>query len=137
MHISTQTWKSIFRMKASPGRGKLSPKVTDEGARQQHFALNTPHPSAHCVRSYLSPFCRYATFSPGAGEICPQGVKALAPGQVAKIGFRATQKTKSCCRAPCRKFLRGATICPAEAYQSGETDRIWSHPLPENGKPEG
>ena len=78
-------WKSTFRIKASPGRGKLSPQVTDEGAGQQHFALNTPHPA---LRATCSPFCRYATFSPGAGEICPQGVKALAPGQASKIDFR-------------------------------------------------
>ena len=54
-------------MKASPGRGKLSPQVTDEGAGQQHFALNTPHPALR------------ATF--------PQGVKALALGQASKIDF--------------------------------------------------
>ena len=69
-------------MKASPGRGKLSPQVTDEGAGQQHFALNTPHPA---LRATYSPFCRYATFSPGAGEICPQGVKAFTTGQAAKL----------------------------------------------------
>ena len=69
-------------MKASPGRGKLSPQVTDEGAGQQHFALNTPHPA---LRATCSPFCRCATFSPGAGEICPQGVKALALGQAEKV----------------------------------------------------
>ena len=107
-------------MKASPGRGKLSPQVTDEGAP---FAAACLYPSSVCSLWSQPP--------------SPQGVKALAtaklpvelqslpyrkafaPGQVAKIGFRATQKTKSCCRAPCRKFLRGATICPAEAYQSG------------------
>ena len=72
-------------MKASPGRGKLSPQVTDEGAGQQYFALNTPHPA---LRATYSPFCRYATFSPGAGEICPQGVKAFALGQAAKVDFR-------------------------------------------------
>ena len=58
--------------------------MTDEGAGQQHLALNTPHPA---LRATCSPFCRYATFSPGAGEICPQGVKALAPGQAAKVDF--------------------------------------------------
>ena len=71
-------------MKASPGRGKLSPQVTDEGAGRKHFTLNTPHPA---LRATYSPFCRYATFSPGAGEICPQGVKALAPDQAAKMDF--------------------------------------------------
>ena len=59
--------------------------MTDEGAGQRHFALNTPHPA---LRATYSPFCRYATFSPGAGEICPQGVKALALGQAAKVDFR-------------------------------------------------
>ena len=71
-------------MKASPGRGKLSPQVTDEGAGQQHFTLNTPHPA---LRATCSPFCRYATFSPGAGEIRPQGVKAFALGQATKVDF--------------------------------------------------
>ena len=71
-------------MKASPGRGKLSPQVTDEGAGQQYFTLNTPHPA---LRATCSPFCRSATFSPGAGEICPQGVKAFDPGQASKIDF--------------------------------------------------
>ena len=74
-----------FPLKASPGRGKLSPQVTDEGAGQQHFVLNTPHPA---LRATCSPFCRYATFSPGAGEICPQGVKAFALGQASKVDFR-------------------------------------------------
>ena len=32
-------------MKASPGRGKLSPKVTDEGAGKQLLAGITPHPA--------------------------------------------------------------------------------------------
>ena len=57
-----------FPLKASPGRGKLSPQVTDEGAGQQHFALNTPHPALR------------ATF--------PQGVKAFALGQASKVDFR-------------------------------------------------
>jgi hypothetical protein len=34
-----------FPKKASPGRGKLSPQVTDEGAGKQQSALNTPHPA--------------------------------------------------------------------------------------------
>ena len=33
--ITAQTQHSHFRMKASPGRGKLSPQVTDEGADKQ------------------------------------------------------------------------------------------------------
>ena len=60
-------------MKASPGRGKLSPQVTDEGAGQQHFALNTPHPALR------------ATFPPrGEGG---------ALGQAAKVDFR--EKTQN------------------------------------------
>ena len=86
VNIHAGNFKEInFPLKASPGRGKLSPQVTDEGAGQQHFTLNTPHPA---LRATCSPFCRCATFSPGAGEICPQGVKALAPGQAAKVDFR-------------------------------------------------
>ena len=61
-------------MKASPGRGKLSPQVTDEGAGQQHFALNTPHPALR------------ATFPPRGGE------KAFAPDQAAKVDFHALRK---------------------------------------------
>ena len=49
--VIVENRKSTFRMKASPGRGKLSPQVTDEGAA----AEITPHPSAHCVRSHLPP----------------------------------------------------------------------------------
>ena len=66
--------------------------MTDEGAGQQHFTLNTPHPA---LRATCSPFCRYATFSSGAGEICPQGVKALAPGQAAKVDFRGLLHPKT------------------------------------------
>ena len=71
-------------MKASPGRGKLSPQVTDEGAGQQHFILNTPHPALRATRS---PLLSLRDIFPRPGEICPQGVKALAPGQAAKIDF--------------------------------------------------
>ena len=118
-------WKSTFRIKASPGRGKLSPQVTDEGAGQQHFALNTPHPA---LRATCSPFCRYATFSPGAGEICPQGVKALAPGQASKIDFREhllpvqsppPQKNRTPEQQgafqPCGPGVRLMSFCSAEA----------------------
>ena len=61
-----------FPLKASPGRGKLSPKVTDEGAGQQHFALNTPHPALRATS--------------------PQGVKAFALGQASKIDFCSCRK---------------------------------------------
>ena len=47
-------------MKASPGRGKLSPQVTDEGAGQQQFTLNTPHPALR------------ATFPPRGEGFCPE-----------------------------------------------------------------
>ena len=90
-------------MKASPGRGKLSPQVTDEGAGQQYFTLNTPHPA---LRATFSPFCRCATFSPGAGEICPQGVKALALGQAAKVDFRAASGYTDHARLPLFRMSR-------------------------------
>ena len=63
--------------KASPGRGKLSRNAVTRlmRAHRQLLLTRTPHPA---LRATCSPFCRYATFSPGAGEICPQGVKALA-----------------------------------------------------------
>ena len=35
-----------FRMKASPGRGKLSPQVTDEGADKQQLTENYPSSGA-------------------------------------------------------------------------------------------
>ena len=35
-----------FPLKASPGRGKLSPQVTDEGAGKQQFAGNYPSSGA-------------------------------------------------------------------------------------------
>ena len=41
--------KIKFPLKASPGRGKLSPQVTDEGAGQLHFTLNTPHPALRAI----------------------------------------------------------------------------------------
>ena len=68
-----QAMEINFPLKASPGRGKLSPQVTDEGARQQYFALNTPHPSAHCVRSHLPP--------------PPKGGKAFCSSQTIKLIF--------------------------------------------------
>ena len=74
-----------FPLKASPGRGKLSPQVTDEGA----VAVVTPHPSAHCVRSHPLPLLSLRDIFPRPGEICPQGVKAFALGQAAKVDFNA------------------------------------------------
>ena len=38
--------KSNIPLKASPGRGKLSPKVTDEGAGKQLLAGNYPSSGA-------------------------------------------------------------------------------------------
>ena len=55
----------VFRMKASPGRGKLSPKVTDEGAGKLLLA-----------RNYPSSVCSLRSQPPS-----PQGVKAFALGQ--------------------------------------------------------
>ena len=63
-------------MKASPGRGKLSPKVTDEGAGQQQFTLNTPHPALR------------ATFPP-RGE-------GFSSGSSCKNGFQWIQNTLRC-----------------------------------------
>ncbi len=48
-----------FRLKASPGRGKLSPQVTDEGADKQQFTGKLP-----LIRRCAPP--------------SPQGVKAFA-----------------------------------------------------------
>ena len=119
------TLKSTFRIKASPGRGKLSPQVTDEGAGQQHFALNTPHPA---LRATCSPFCRYATFSPGAGEICPQGVKALAPDQAPKIDFHEHTKIGlDICAGTCYNIVRKCghrTSASISAFQAEEVGSI-------------
>ena len=51
-----------FRLKASPGRGKLSPQVTDEGVGKLLFAGNYP-----------SSVCSLRSHPPS-----PQGVKAFA-----------------------------------------------------------
>ena len=119
------TLKSTFRIKASPGRGKLSPQVTDEGAGQQRFALITPHPA---LRATGSPFCRYATFSPGAGEICPQGVKALAPDQAPKIDFHEHTKIGlDICAGTCYNIVRKCghrTSASISAFQAEEVGSI-------------
>ena len=65
--LHNSPWKLTFRIKASPGRGKLSPQVTDEGAGQKHFT------QIPLIRRYAPP--------------SPQGVKAFAPYQAAKIDF--------------------------------------------------
>ena len=41
VHYGNQ-FSSSFPLKASPGRGKLSPQVTDEGADKQQFAGKLP-----------------------------------------------------------------------------------------------
>ena len=64
-----------FRMKASPGRGKLSPQVTDEGADKQQLTEN--YPSSGAARHPL-PLLSLCDIFPRPGEICPQGVKAFA-----------------------------------------------------------
>ena len=44
---SSSTYKEInFPLKASPGRGKLSPQVTDEGADKQQLTGNYPSSGA-------------------------------------------------------------------------------------------
>ena len=83
-------------MKASPGRGKLSPQVTDEGAGQQHFTLNTPHPALR------------ATFPP-RGE-------GFSSGEAAKVDFRAASGYTVHARLPLfrmsRRTLLGRTGVP-------------------------
>ena len=75
-----------FPLKASPGRGKLSPQVTDEGAGKKQFAGN--YPSSGAARHPL-PLLSLRDIFPRPGEICPQGVKAFALGQAAKVDFNA------------------------------------------------
>ena len=103
------TLKSTFRIKASPGRGKLSPQVTDEGAGQQHFALNTPHPALR------------ATFP-------PQGVKALAPDQAPKIDFHEHTKIGlDICAGTCYNIVRKCghrTSASISAFQAEEVGSI-------------
>ena len=65
--------ENIFRLKASPGRGKLSPQVTDEGAGKQQLCGELP------LIRLLTAFA--ATF--------PQRVKAFVSGQVFKNTFHA------------------------------------------------
>ena len=52
-----------FPKKASPGRGKLSPQVTDEGADKQQFAVKLP------LIRLLTAFA--ATFPPRGEGFCP------------------------------------------------------------------
>ena len=73
-------------MKASPGRGKLSPKVTDEGAGKQQLAGN--YPSSGAAR-HLFPLLSLRDIFPRPGEICPQGVKAFTANQTVKVDLRA------------------------------------------------
>ena len=102
------TLKSTFQITASPGRGKLSPQVTDEGAGSRHFALNTPHPALR------------ATF--------PQGVKALAPDQAPKIDFHEHTKIgldiflRTCYTIPCKCGHR--TSASISAFQAEEVGSI-------------
>ena len=63
-------------LKASPGRGKLSPQVTDEGAGKQQFAGN--YPSSGAARHPL-PLLSLRDIFPRKGETYPQRVKAFAP----------------------------------------------------------
>ena len=61
-------------MKASPGRGKLSPQVTDEGAGKQLLAGN--YPSSVCsLRSQppAPPFVAARHFPPERGKSVPKG----------------------------------------------------------------
>ena len=79
-----------FSEKASPGRGKLSPQVTDEGAGKLLLAGN--HPSSGATR-HLFPLLSLRDIFPRPGEICPQGVKAFALGQPSKVDFRRAHCT--------------------------------------------
>ena len=69
---STSPTEINFPKKASPGRGKLSPQVTDEGADKQQFTEN--YPSFVCSLRSQPP--------------SPQGVKAFAPNQASNVDFR-------------------------------------------------
>ena len=67
-------------MKASPGRGKLSPQVTDEGAA----AGITPHPA---LRATFPP--RGEGFS-GSDKVSGQAVKLAVPKGFPRTGEAVT-----------------------------------------------
>ena len=120
--------------KASPGRGKLSRNAVTRlmRAHRQLLLTRTPHPT---LRATCSPFCRYATFSPGAGEICPQGVKALAaagklPGKEQSLQARQRLPPRESrqsrqvlaegahAKKPCTLFFRECTALKVYAFTS-------------------
>ena len=63
--------KSIFRMKASPGRGKLSPQVTDEGADKQQLTDN--YPSSGAMRHLFPLLSLRDIFPRRGGNLSPRG----------------------------------------------------------------
>ena len=96
-----------FPLKASPGRGKLSPQVTDEGADKQ--LLPEKYPSSGATR-HLLPLLSLCDIFPRTGEICPQGVKAFAPGQTSKVDFRGKGAQKNGAAAPLVQQPRPAFV---------------------------
>ena len=74
-------------MKASPGRGKLSPQVTDEGVGEQQLTGKLP-----LIRRCAPP--------------SPQGVKAFALGQASKVDFRVWYSSSIV-----KLFARNVNVC--------------------------
>ena len=68
------SYNGCSRAKGFPGRGKLSPQVTDESAGKQLLPGN--HPSSGTTR-HPFPLLSLCDIFPRPGEIYPQGVKAL------------------------------------------------------------
>ena len=108
----------LAKVQSSRARQRLPLRGSCHGAAVTEGVCVPVPPQA--LRATRSPFCRYATFSPGAGEICPQGVKALALGQAPKIDFSALRrKTIDGASIQCYTDHKAALCAAMDCYKGG------------------
>ena len=78
-NVSSSSAKCVGELKASPGRGKLSPQVTDEGAP---FAATCRYPSSGATRHLFPLLSLRDIFPRRGGNLSPRGEGFSGCGKV-------------------------------------------------------
>ena len=78
-NVSSSSAKCVGELKASPGRGKLSPQVTDEGAP---FAATCRYPSSGATRHLFPLLSLRDIFPRRGGDLSPRGEGFSSCGKV-------------------------------------------------------
>ena len=84
-----KTLEIIFPLKASLGRGKLSPQVTDEGADKQQFAVKLP--LIRLLTAFAATFPKGTAFR-GSEKLCGTSIRRPLEERLPPAGGRCHRR---------------------------------------------